>query len=119
METLLFDVLAKVSTDAALFFFLIAFFVYLTTKGSRFYSKVENLEKDLHDFKSSVDQRFEKVDERFDKVDERFDKVDGRFNKVDDRFDRIDAKFERLNDKLDNLAMYLLDNKPDNLRKTK
>ena len=48
----------------------------------------ESVDTQFKEFRSDVDQRFDKVDQRFDKVDQRFDKVDQRFDKVDQRFDK-------------------------------
>ena len=43
----------------------------------------ESVNTQFKEFRSDVDQRFDKVDQRFDKVDKRFDKVDKRLDKVE------------------------------------
>jgi hypothetical protein len=42
-----------------------------------------DFKREMLDFKTSTDERFDKVDERFDKVDERFDKVEGRLDNIE------------------------------------
>jgi hypothetical protein len=77
------------------------------------------VDRKLNDLKTQVDLQFNGVDERFKQVDQRFQQVDQRFKQVDQRFDQMEKRFDKIDDKLERITMHLLDNKPDNLRRTK
>jgi predicted nucleic acid-binding Zn-ribbon protein len=55
--------------------------------------QVKEVHKDLLEFETRTEQRFNKVDERFDQVDKRFDrlesKVDGLDRKIDSKVDGL------------------------------
>lgn len=62
----------------------------------------KDIGKDLDEFKSNVDKRFEQVVNRFGQVDKRFEQVDKRFEQVDKRFEQMILSIDRLTDKLEN-----------------
>ena len=143
MTTFFTNLLSAIPPGLALDFAIVCFAIYATTKLNGFHLRFLGLEKSVQ----KMDEKFDKIHERFDKIGVRFDKVDGgekndarfdkmeqdmngKFEKVDERFERFDQviagldskfdrKFDRINDKLDGIAMYLLDEKPEHLRKTR
>lgn len=64
-------------------------------------AKIDALAAQFHEFKISVDQRFDAVDKRFDGVDKQFDGVDKQFDGVDKQFDGVNTRFDGLNKQFD------------------
>lgn len=83
-------------------------------------NQINNIDKDIKEFRGDVDKRFSEVrsdmDKRFDHVDKRFSEVredmdkrfsevrsemNQRFEQVDKRFEQIIASIDRIGDKLD------------------
>lgn len=69
-------------------------------------------EKQLEDFATQVDVRFDSVDQRittfeykvglrFDSIDERFDRMDERFNLVDQRLSDLGTHLKKVDDLAD------------------
>jgi chromosome segregation ATPase len=71
-------------------------------------STLQNLPRELADFRHDVGHRFDRVDERLETIDHRFDGIDDRLQKVDRRFgvvdDRLDSLEQAMRDGYDRLS---------------
>jgi DNA repair exonuclease SbcCD ATPase subunit len=86
--------------------------------------KLDDLGKNLVEFKNEsykkfdlIDQKFVAIDQRFDQVDkkivaidQRFDQVDKKIVAIDQRFDQVDQKFERVDQKLNAITDQVVKN---------
>jgi predicted nucleic acid-binding Zn-ribbon protein len=114
------EVLSNISIQwGSLLLCIVVLWTFSTVKLSRFYSRFQTLENEVREIKPKFKELEVKMDQRFAKIDQRFEKIDQRIAKIDQRFEKMENKLDKLNDKLDNIAMYLLDDKPEHLRKTK
>lgn len=50
----------------------------------------------LRNFKSDINERFDRIDGKFDKIEDKFDKIENRFDKIEDRFDRIESEIKEI-----------------------
>lgn len=62
--------------------------------------KLDDLGKNLVEFKNESYKKFDLIDQKFVAIDQRFDQVDKKIVAIDQRFDQVDQKFERVDQKL-------------------
>lgn len=55
---------------------------------------------EFHEWRESVDDRFDGIDRRFDGMDRRFDAIDQRLDGMDRRFDSMDRRFDAIDQQL-------------------
>ena len=59
------------------------------------------IERSLEEFKTLMNERFDRQDARLDRQDARLDRQDARFDRQEERFDRQDERFARQGGRLD------------------
>lgn len=72
----------------------------ISTLSAKTDERFEEVFEALHDFSSSVDQRFAGVDQRFISIDGRLVSIDQRFDGMDQRLDGMDRRLVRLENQM-------------------
>jgi chromosome segregation ATPase len=64
---------------------------------------LQKFRNEFCDFKSEVNQRFDKIETRLDSIEMRLDKVETRLDRMDERFDKMDARFDGMDSRFDKM----------------
>lgn len=72
----------------------------ISTLSAKTDERFEEVFEALHEFSSSVDQRFVSIDQRFDSMDQRFIGMEQRFDGMEKRFDGMEQRVDGLDRRL-------------------